>query len=644
MQHKRRILKKDEMMSSRKPIWILIIAVIATMTWGVGVIAQEVPEVPSPGDEISDQPSNEKSVAEPEDAVEPAEVSPEVPPELSTPRMCYQTYIDAMHRATEGEMGALEEARECFDLSEISQFIRKERGNEIAIYLGKILDYSPEINPQSLPNTSTAPPATLLTHSEGNITMARGEDGAWRFTSSTVAAIPEIFRGMELSGAFEAVEMTGEQREDLSGGLVAQELGFRSWIPASWKNRTFLLEDWQWVYLLLIVLIGLVIDRVIPILVAHSLRFWLRNTILKDRRELMFNTARPFGFLVMAAFWWFMLGRSGLEEGVLVVLLTAAKFMTAAGIVWCAYRAADIFSELVEHAAGRTESRMDDLLAPFVRKTLKVFVTVFGVVFIASNVDIDVTSLLAGLGIGGVAIALAAKDTVENLFGSITVLFDHPFQVGDWVVIGDVEGTVEELGFRSTRIRTFYNSLVTVPNAKLINANVDNMGARTYRRISTMISITYDTPPEKIEAFCEGIRELIRTHPYTRKDYFHVWLNQFSSSSLDVLLYCFLITPEWATELRERHRLFLDIIRLANDLGIEFAFPTQTIHMAEDQPSPPVFPETGSIKSVVDSGMDRAGKRAVEITHSELGGKSVVPEPVDFGGPGSTEGVEGDEE
>ena len=633
-------------MTFRKPALVCIIALAAILTWSIAICAQETFELPSPGlnNETTEQESNEKSVAETEEVVQPEIIPPEVIPELSTPRMCFQTYTDAMHRATGGEMGALDDARECLDLRDISQFIRKERGNEIASYLAKILDYSPEIDPQDIPNTTSGPPVTLLTHSEGSIVIARGEDGAWRFPSSTVTAIPEIFRSMELSGAFETVDILGESREELSGGQVAQGLGFRASIPAAWKNRTFLLEDWQWLYLLLIVLIGIAIDRLVPVLFGHSLKFWLRHTILKDRRDLMFSTARPFGFLAMAAFWWFILGRSGLDESVLVILLTAAKFMTAAGIVWCAYRAADIISVLVEHAAEKTSSRMDDLLAPFVRKTLKVFVTVFGIVFVASNVDIDVSSLLAGLGIGGIAIALAAKDTVENLFGSITVLFDRPFQVGDWVVVGDTEGTVEELGFRSTRIRTFYNSLVTVPNAKLINANVDNMGARSYRRISTMLSITYDTPPEKIEAFCEGVRSLIRNHPYTRKDVFHVWLNQFSSSSLDVILYCFLVTPDWSTELRERHRLFIDIIRLAHDLGVEFAFPTQTIFMGKELPTPPVFPETGNIKSFVDQGRKNADRRAMEISESELGGKGVIPKPVNFSNEGSITDADGDDE
>jgi MscS family membrane protein len=191
--------------------------------------------------------------------------------------------------------------------------------------------------------------------------------------------------------------------------------------------------------------------------------------------------------------------------------------------------------------------------------------------------DWRITAVLGALGVGGVALAFAAQDTIGNFFGSITVLFDRPFGIGDWIIIGDVEGTVERVGFRSTRVRTFYNSMVTIPNSMMVNTQVDNYGARRYRRVKVMLSVTYSTPPEKIDAFCEGIRELIRLHPYTRKDYYHVYFNQFADSSLDILLYAFFEVPDWGTELRERHRLFVDILRLADRLGIEFAFPTRTV-------------------------------------------------------------------
>ena len=333
----------------------------------------------------------------------------------------------------------------------------------------------------------------------------------------------------------------------------------------------------------------------------------------------------------MATFWWAGLGALGLPGAILESLLLASRFAAIVAVVWTTYRAADLAAEILAERAKATEGRTDDLLVPLVRKSLKVFVTAFGLVFIADNLDVNVSSLLAGLGLGGIAIALAAQDTIKNLFGSITVLFDRPFSVGDWVVIEDTEGTVEELGFRSTRIRTFYNSVITLPNATLIDAAVDNYGSRTYRRWKTVLSLTWDTPPDKIEAFCEGARELIRRHPYTRKDYYHVYLNDFGASDLQVLLYMFFNTPDWSTELRERHRLGVDILRLAQALGVSFAFPTRTVLLKQDDAEPTSPPPPTPLSAYVTEREDalEAGRRAAR----ELAQRPATEEPppaVDF--------------
>jgi MscS family membrane protein len=249
-------------------------------------------------------------------------------------------------------------------------------------------------------------------------------------------------------------------------------------------------------------------------------------------------------------------------------------------------RLTDLVCGILMHLAGKTESRFDDIIVPLLRKTAKVFIFALGVIYGAQNLNINIVPLITGLGIGGLAFAFAAKDTIENFFGSIAVILDRPFEVGDWVIVGEVEGTVEELGLRSTRIRTFYNSQVTVPNATLVRATVDNLGRRTYRRWKTYLGVQYDTPPEKLLAFTEGIRELIRQHPYTRKDFYQVWCSDFADFSLNILLYVFFHVPDWATELRERERLFVDVVRLADRLGVQFAFPTQTVHLYKEEHAP----------------------------------------------------------
>jgi MscS family membrane protein len=237
--------------------------------------------------------------------------------------------------------------------------------------------------------------------------------------------------------------------------------------------------------------------------------------------------------------------------------------------------------------------------------------------------------LVTGLGIGGLAFAFAAKDTIENFFGSVTVLLDRPFEVGDWVIVGDTEGTVEELGLRSTRIRTFYNSQVTVPNATLVRATVDNLGRRAYRRWKTYLGVQYDTPPETLLAFTEGIRELVRQHPYTRKDFYQVWCNDFADFSLNILLYVFFRVPDWSTELRERERLFVDIVRLADRLGVQFAFPTRTVHLYREEHRPhEIAYEIPA--GAHDSDATEAGVRAAREITAEQPWQKDKPGPVRF--------------
>jgi MscS family membrane protein len=232
------------------------------------------------------------------------------------------------------------------------------------------------------------------------------------------------------------------------------------------------------------------------------------------------------------------------------------------------------------------------------------------------------------LGLGGLAFALAAKDLLGNFFGSLTVLLDRPFQIGDWVVIDDVEGSVEEVGFRTTKVRTFYNSLITLPNSVLTNTKIDNMGARRFRRMNTMLGLTYDTSPEKIDAFCEGVRALIQLHPYMRKDYYQVYFNQYSAASLDILIYVFWETPDWNMELRERHRFLLDILRLAKQLDVEFAYPTQTLYLKQGEES--VFSESAFSPMMTEADAFAQGQKEARSIVEATTGLDAKPGRVQF--------------
>jgi MscS family membrane protein len=358
-------------------------------------------------------------------------------------------------------------------------------------------------------------------------------------------------------------------------------------IPENLKRDEFLgLKYWQWLGLLVLIFLGFAADHVVRLVLRPIVRRGVLSLHSEAEDQTIKNAVRALGLFAGALVWLILVEALGMGGAAGDIARAAVGFYAVFTGTLTGWRFTDLAAEVLLHMAKRTASTFDDILIPLVRKTIKVFIVAFGIIYGAQNLRINIVPLITGLGIGGLAFAFAAKDTIENLFGSIAVVLDRPFAVGDWVVVGDVEGTVEELGFRSTRVRTFYNSQVTIPNSTLVRASVDNFGRRTYRRWKTYIGVQYDTPPEKLLAFTEGIRELVRRHPYTRKDYYQVWCNDFGDSSLNILVYVFHLVPDWATELRERERLFVDIVRLADRLGVQFAFPTRTIHLYKEEHAP----------------------------------------------------------
>ncbi len=293
----------------------------------------------------------------------------------------------------------------------------------------------------------------------------------------------------------------------------------------------------------------------------------------------------------------------------ITLLLNAAKPFLVTIIF---YKLVDVLSVYMAKMAEKTPSTLDDQLVPLVRKTLKAFVIIVGVLFILKDgLQVDIVPFLTGLSIGGLAFALAAQDTIKNFFGSLMIFIDKPFQVGDWITSGDVDGTVEEVGFRSTRVRTFRNSLMYIPNGVIADRTIDNHGLRKYRRFYTQITITYDTPPELIEVFVDGLKKIVQNHPKTRKDYYNIYFNNLSSYSLEIMFYVFFEVPTWPEELQTREDLLLSIMRLANELGVRFAFPTQTLHME-------TFPEKKGLMPTYEDGKAGYQQKLSQFIQKEI--------------------------
>ncbi len=536
---------------------------------------------------------------------------------LKSPRATMATFIHAMNDIKRGDVEKIEEAVSTLDLNSVNVLVRNERGKNLAWLLLEVIDRTRLVDLKKIPDNTEDKPWVFARYESGVIRIARYSDGRWLFDNDSIIHLEKIWE--------EVADKSRVDGLDKSDAHLPLRLRIRSNIPDVLKTTHFLLETWRWIGILLIIAVGSLADKLLSILLRLFVRHWQHKRTDSSIEGVDENILRPLGLMAMAAIWWIGINLLGLPEQAMLILLVAVKFLAGISGVWAAYRLVDIVGVYLEKKARKTDTRMDDALVPLIPKTLKIFVTVVGIVFIADNLNINVSGLIAGLGLGGLAFALAAKDMVQNLFGSVTILLDRTFAVGDWIIVDGKEGSVERIGFRSTRIRTFYNSVLTVPNSTFITANVDNMGERRYRRLSTKLGLAYETPPDKIEAFCEGVRELVRQHPYMRKDYYHVYFNGYADSALEIMVYVFWETPEWGTELREKHRFLLDILRLAKELGVDFAYPTQTLYMKQAGDAQPPEAESMSQQQAFAQGSENA-KTIVERTT----GMDVKPPPVSF--------------
>jgi len=497
---------------------------------------------------------------------------------LGSPRDTMQTFLQAMTDLAR-DPEAWDRAVQCLDVGTLPGSEARARARD----LYGILNRLELVDSSRLPDAAEAASLSRLRffpaerhrafvrrigRPAGEIVLRPDASGLWRFDARTVKQLPALFAQVKPLPL-----VAGRKILTVADWLEAQ-------LPESLVKHRFLgVKYWQWFGLFAVIVLGLLVDLGVRLLLAVLSRRVATRLHAEHDPEDLRRTLRPLGLAAAALVWLMALNFVELYGTVELVLASALRiFLVLAGTL-AAWRLIDLVASVAMARAERTDSRVDDILVRLLTRAFKVFVVTIGFIYGAGALDIPIAPLLASLTVAGVGFSFAAKDTVENFFGSVAVILDRPFDIGDWVVIGETEGIVEQVGFRSTRIRTFYNSQITVPNSNLVRATVDNYGRRRYRRWRTTLGLQYDTPPHKLLAFTEGVRELVRSHPYTRKDYYQVWCHEFGASSLDVMLYLFFEVPDWNTELRERERLFLDIVRLADQLGVQFAFPTQTLHV-----------------------------------------------------------------
>lgn len=351
-------------------------------------------------------------------------------------------------------------------------------------------------------------------------------------------------------------------------------------IPNVGHLKVFSIELWQYLGAVVLLLLGAGL-----FFVLKKIIFWFLKTVERAVVRFAHNSmndslrklSRPLALLFVFFFLEKYLPILQFSIDINAVLLGGIHIAQTLLWIYVFLQFVEVLMDVYRSYSEKTESKLDDQLVPILKRLLRGLVIFVGVLKMLTIFGADVRTVIAGASIGGLAVALASQDTVKNLIGTFMIFLDKPFQIGDWIVGGGVEGTVEEVGFRSSRIRAADTSIFTIPNSKLSEIVINNKGLRKYRRYKTVLGIRYDTPPELIEAFVKGVRQIIEAHPETLTESYNVEFTGFGDSALQVLVNTYFLSLEWGVEQSSKHRLHIAIVKLAKALGVDFAFPSQTL-------------------------------------------------------------------
>ena len=560
-----------------------------------------------------------------------SEDNPLQPIDTSSPRATLQGFIDTMNQGYTGygmlqaylnssrlylspsevatmnnTLRHVETGERTLDLSELPPATVRESSRRLTIQLKEILDRI------GLPPIESVPDEQAMAKSEfkrwtipgTEIRIVRIEKGPrageYLFGTETVNRIPDYYlKVKDLPYKPGASAGWYDFSTSKPGGVA---IALYKFVPPRWVlnaaegfRATFLDQPlWRWFGIMIVLGLGFAFI----LLCKYLSRRWVR------RAGRWAHLLLPLSVVVVAPVAAFILAVilrvSGVVYQFMTISLWTVFYIALTWAVWVAGSA--IAESVIVHERLRVSS-VDSQLIRLVLRLITIVLAVAILVTGADHIGLPAYSVLAGLGVGGLAVALAAQQTLANLLGSIIIMVEKPFSIGHLIKVQNLEGVVEDIGFRSTRLRTNYDSLVTIPSSQLVGSTIDNMELRHYRQMKTFLNLSYDTPIEKIEGFVEGVRHIILSHPDTRKDNIQVVFNELGAHSLDILVNFFFKLPSRIDELNQRERILFDILRLAESMQVEFAFPTQTLHI-ESLPSEPRTLVDDSVELPADAGLN----------------------------------------
>ena len=498
----------------------------------------------------------------------------------NSPRAAMRDFLMGMRT---WRTGGRERALQALDLSFVPPRLLSFEAPLLADYLKQVIDRAGYVTWQEISNNpNRAGSYVFYRHPAGSIVIEQvadleGGQAKWKFSSDTLRNAPQLYAQMQglpvAAGisAFEPITSFFELRERIRTRAPSLLVRYGS------------LEFWQW----LIIPASVVLSVILGWLMGKGMSILLSQSLHSAERGLRIGAARrfgkPFGLLVGAGFPVLVFTWSGLAETILSAATLALVATTVVALIWILYTAIDLAEGYFQRRAGRTRGFVDEIAVSLISGVLKIGTVAAGIIAIADITGIPYEGVIAGLGVGGIALAFAARDTVSNLIGGAILMSDRPFHRGDLIETEGRMATVEDVGLRSTRMRTFDDSLLVIPNSQLTDKSIVNWGQRRKRKIRLEISLHYDTSRHRLDAFKARLRKVYLDQPAADDTTGYVGLRSFGESALNVELWGYFNLAEFDDYIAARHRLIGDIVDLARELNVEFAYPTRTIRLLSEE-------------------------------------------------------------
>lgn len=350
----------------------------------------------------------------------------------------------------------------------------------------------------------------------------------------------------------------------------------------TWLNTTYsltkywLVDNWQSILgAVLIVLLFALLRKYVVKYVFKWIRRWTADND-SSYQTIVDAVEAPLRMLVLVLGIFLALRLLPLSTAADAFILKIFRSVLILIIGWAFYRGSS--SESIISQKVRERLDVDDIVSPVLSKLVRFIVIALLVVMIANEWGYDINGFIAGLGLGGLAVALAAQDALSNMFGGLVIIMEKPFSIGDWIATPNVEGTVEDITFRSTLIRGFDQALITVPNSTLANQHITNYTRRGKRRINYHLRLSYETSAEQMKTCVDHIKQMLTEHPGIHPETILVSFENFSESSLDIMIYCYTNTTVWSEYLEIRQNVNLKIMKILEELNLKIGLPSRTIY------------------------------------------------------------------